>query len=125
MPLNDNEGYVSMLLWLANYLSAFEPSFAVFQYLTLRSILGVLTALITALFIGPWMIRSFRDAPDRSVGPTRWARITSLEAGNAHDGSVLILICITASTLLMGDSSQRIRVDYFTGHAGVWCHWLG
>ena len=54
-----------MLLWLANYLSTFEPGFAVFQYLTLRSILGVLTALITALFVGPWVIRSLET---RQVG---------------------------------------------------------
>ena len=54
-----------MLLWLANYLSTFEPGFAVFQYLTLRSILGVLTALITALFVGPWVIRSLET---RQIG---------------------------------------------------------
>ena len=38
-----------------------DPSFTValtsFQYLTMRSILGVLTALIIALIVGPKMIR--------------------------------------------------------------------
>ena len=92
-----------MLLWLANYLSVFEPSFAVFQYLTLRSILGVLTALITALFIGPRMIRSLetrqigqsvrRDGPESHLS----------KQGTPTMGGVLILICITASTLLWGD----------------------
>ena len=74
-----------MLLWLANYLSVFEPSFAVFQYLTLAQ-----SWVFNSLDHGTvyWsMDDSFiRDAPDRSVGPTRWARITSLEAGNAHNG---------------------------------------
>ena len=54
-----------MLLVLANYLSSLEPSFTVFQYLTLRSILGVLTALLTALLVGPWVIRSLEN---RQIG---------------------------------------------------------
>jgi len=35
-----------MLVWLAEYLQQFNNGFAVFQYLTLRGILGVLTALL-------------------------------------------------------------------------------
>ena len=56
---------LTMLLLLAGYLSSLEPSFAVFQYLTLRSILGVLTALLTALLVGPWVIRSLEN---RQIG---------------------------------------------------------
>ena len=96
-----------MLLWLANYLSTFEPGFAVFQYLTLRSILGVLTALITALFVGPWVIRSLetrqigqsvrRDGPETHFS----------KQGTPTMGGVLILVCITASTLLWGDLTNE------------------
>ena len=39
-----------MLLLLTQYLQQFYTGFAVFQYLTLRGILGVLTALGLALF---------------------------------------------------------------------------
>ena len=47
-----------MLLLLAEYLQQFYKGFAVFQYLSLRGILGVLTALSLSLCLGPWMIRT-------------------------------------------------------------------
>jgi UDP-N-acetylmuramyl pentapeptide phosphotransferase/UDP-N-acetylglucosamine-1-phosphate transferase len=96
-----------MLLWLANYLASIEPAFAVFQYLTLRAILGVLTALLTALLVGPWVIRNLemrqigqsvrRDGPESHFA----------KQGTPTMGGVLILVCITASTLLWGDLSNR------------------
>ena len=46
-----------MLLYLADYLSQYHSGFSVFQYLTLRAILGVLTALIISFVVGPEMIR--------------------------------------------------------------------
>jgi len=46
-----------MLVYLADYLSQFNSGFNVFQYLTLRAILGVLTALLMSFIIGPMMIR--------------------------------------------------------------------
>ena len=41
-----------MLLFLAEYLSQFESGFTVFQYLTFRGILGVMTALAICLTMG-------------------------------------------------------------------------
>ncbi|HCL68976.1 MAG TPA: phospho-N-acetylmuramoyl-pentapeptide-transferase [Gammaproteobacteria bacterium] len=92
-----------MLLVLADYLSSLEPSFAVFQYLTLRSILGVLTALLTALLVGPWVIRSLEK---RQIGQS--VRIDGPKShfskqGTPTMGGVLILVCITTSTLLWAD----------------------
>ena len=46
-----------MLLFLTEYLMRYESGFRVFRYLTLRTILGVLTALAIALLVGPFMIR--------------------------------------------------------------------
>ena len=46
-----------MLMHLTEYLAQYYSGFNVFQYLTLRTILGVLTALFIALLVGPWMIR--------------------------------------------------------------------
>ena len=70
---------------LASQLSPFEPGFAVFQYLTLRSILGVLTALITALFVGP----AIRSLENRQIGQSvrRDGPETFFEAGDSHNGS--------------------------------------
>ncbi|MEO1321208.1 MAG: phospho-N-acetylmuramoyl-pentapeptide-transferase, partial [Pseudomonadota bacterium] len=45
-----------MLLWLAEYLTRFESGFNVFSYLTMRAILGALTALVISFVIGPMMI---------------------------------------------------------------------
>ena len=41
-----------MLLALALWLSQFESGFNVFRYLTLRGILGVLTALVISFLVG-------------------------------------------------------------------------
>ena len=92
-----------MLLLLADYLSSLEPGFAVFQYLTLRSILGVLTALLTALLVGPWVIRCLEN---RQIGQS--VRLDGPKShfskqGTPTMGGVLILVCIMTSTLLWAD----------------------
>jgi len=46
-----------MLYSLATYLAHFHSGFNLFQYLTFRTILGVLTALVISLMVGPWLIR--------------------------------------------------------------------
>ena len=46
-----------MLLLLADYLSQFHSGFNLFQYLTVRAIFGVLSALLISLWIGPYFIR--------------------------------------------------------------------
>ena len=45
-----------MLLYLTKYLAQFESGFNVFNYLTMRAILGALTALVLSFVIGPKMI---------------------------------------------------------------------
>ena len=49
-----------MLLFLTEWLTRFDSGFAVFRYLTLRGILGTLTALVISLVVGPPMIRRLR-----------------------------------------------------------------
>ena len=46
-----------MLVWLSEYLSQYYSPMSVFQYLTLRGILAVLTALIISWVFGPAVIR--------------------------------------------------------------------
>jgi len=96
-----------MLVALADYLSQYHTGFNVFQYLTLRAILGVLTALIISFVIGPAMIRylgQFQGGqPVRADGP-----ITHLsKAGTPTMGGLLILVAIVVSTLLWADLSNR------------------
>ncbi len=49
-----------MLLWLFEHLSGYNSSFQVIRYLTLRSLLSVLTALAIGLMLGPMMIRKLQ-----------------------------------------------------------------
>ncbi|QBQ53420.1 phospho-N-acetylmuramoyl-pentapeptide-transferase [Nitrosococcus wardiae] len=94
-----------MLLYLTDYLARFDSGFYVFQYLTLRAILGVLTALIISFVVGPAMIRrlKFVGQPVRANGP-----VTHLcKAGTPTMGGALILAAIAATTLLWADLSNR------------------
>jgi len=92
-----------MLLYLFEYLSQFEPSFKVFQYLTLRGILSALTALIILFLVGPAMIRRLSNKnigqSVRECGPESHFE----KAGTPTMGGALILVGIAVSTLLWGD----------------------
>ena len=92
-----------MLLWLAEYLTNIASGFQVFQYLTFRSILGVLTALAISLLIGPAMIRKLNyyqiGQTVREDGPVSHL----LKSGTPTMGGALILVAVGASTLLWSD----------------------
>jgi phospho-N-acetylmuramoyl-pentapeptide-transferase len=92
-----------MLLYLTNYLAQFESGFNVFNYLTMRAILGALTALVLSFMIGPRMIRrlSVRQIgqPVRDDGPETHL----LKTGTPTMGGALILTAIAVSTLLWAD----------------------
>ncbi|NQY27149.1 MAG: phospho-N-acetylmuramoyl-pentapeptide-transferase [Piscirickettsiaceae bacterium] len=96
-----------MLLMLSDYLSQFHSGFNMFQYLTLRAILGVITALGIALIVGPTMIRhlNFKQIGQviRDDGPESHLS----KAGTPTMGGALILVAITVSTLLWADLSNR------------------
>ncbi len=96
-----------MLLYLTDYLSQFHSGFNVFQYLTLRAILGVLTALVISFLVGPVMIRrlSFHQIGQtvRNDGPATHLS----KAGTPTMGGTLLLVAIAISTLLWSDLSNR------------------
>jgi len=96
-----------MLLYLTNYLAQFESGFNMFNYLTLRAILGALTALILSFVIGPRMIARLSmnqvGQPVRDSGPA-----THLpKAGTPTMGGALILTAIVVSTVLWADLENR------------------
>ncbi len=96
-----------MLVYLADYLSQYHSGFNVFQYLTLRAILGVLTALLISFIIGPVMIRrlSFHQIGQsvRSDGPQTHLS----KAGTPTMGGALILVAVAVATLFWSDLSNR------------------
>jgi phospho-N-acetylmuramoyl-pentapeptide-transferase len=92
-----------MLLYLTKYLSQFESGFNVFNYLSMRAILGALTALAFSFIVGPRMIRRLSvnqiGQPVREDGP----KTHLLKAGTPTMGGALILSAISFATLLWAD----------------------
>lgn len=96
-----------MLLYLFENLAENYSAFNVFQYLTLRGVLSVVTALFISLLLGPAMIRKLGvhqigqvirdDGP-----PTHFDKV-----GTPTMGGALILVAITISTLLWADLNNR------------------
>ena len=96
-----------MLLYLTNYLAQFESGFNVFNYLTMRAILGALTALVLSFVIGPKMISRLSTnqvgQPVRDDGPSSHLP----KAGTPTMGGALILTAIVVSTVLWADLENR------------------
>jgi phospho-N-acetylmuramoyl-pentapeptide-transferase len=96
-----------MLLLLADLLSQYFSAISVFQYLTLRGIMGVLTALGISLFIGPRLITYLKTKQIgqsvRDDGPQSHLS----KAGTPTMGGALILLSIAVSTLLWADLTNR------------------
>ncbi len=92
-----------LLDWLANDYNFLN----VFRYLTLRAILGVLTALGICFLIGPAIIRKLTvqklGQTVRSDGP----QTHLVKAGTPTMGGLLILIAIVVATLLWADLRNR------------------
>ena len=92
-----------MLLYLTQYLAQFESGFNVFNYLTMRAIMGALTALVLSFIIGPRMIKRLQvnqlGQPVRDDGPETHL----LKAGTPTMGGTLILAAISISTVLWAD----------------------
>ncbi|HRX70464.1 MAG TPA: phospho-N-acetylmuramoyl-pentapeptide-transferase [Candidatus Competibacteraceae bacterium] len=97
-----------MLVLLTEWLTEnIYTGFNVFQYLTLRGILGTLTALFISLIIGPAMIRRLSryqiGQHIREDGP----KSHFSKAGTPTMGGALILVAIAVATLLWADPRNR------------------
>lgn len=96
-----------MLLILTEWLATIESGFNVFQYLTLRTILGALTALAVSLLVGPWFIRRLSHhqigQPVREDGP----KSHFSKAGTPTMGGGLIIFSVVLATALWSDLSNR------------------
>ena len=113
-----------MLIWLTDYLTQFESGFGVFRYLTLRTILSVLTSLIISFILGPYLISHLTNKKIaqsiRDDGPE--AHLNKI--GTPTTGGLLILLSIIFSTLCWGDISNRyilvvLAVTFLFGIIGL------
>ena len=93
-----------MLYWLLyEKLFPFFHPFRIFRYLTFRTVFASLTALLIALFIGPYVIQKLREFQIgqyvREDGPQSHLKKT----GTPTMGGVLICIAILLPTVLWSD----------------------
>ncbi|MEJ6564711.1 MAG: phospho-N-acetylmuramoyl-pentapeptide-transferase [Burkholderiales bacterium] len=96
-----------MFLLLAQYLERYSSIFNVFSYITLRSVMAALTALLISFIVGPRMIKKLTDLKIgqtiRSDGP----KTHEVKTGTPTMGGALILTSIAITTLLWADLTNR------------------
>src|SRR5690349_6102774 len=96
-----------MLLLLTQWLAQEVRTFNVFNYITLRAVLGTLTSLAITFVIGPAMIRKLAaykiGQAVRDDGPQ--THLT--KAGTPTMGGALILVSVVVTTLLWADLTNR------------------
>jgi len=92
-----------MLFLAAEYLTRFVSGFNLFTYITMRAIMGALTALVLSLVLGPalirWLTAKKIGQTVRQDGPGSHLP----KAGTPTMGGTLILLAIAAGTLLWAD----------------------
>ena len=114
-----------MLIQLTEYLAQFDSGFLVFRYITLRTILAVLTALMISFLVGPAMIRRLSrykiGQTVRDDGPE--SHLT--KSGTPTMGGALILVAVAVATLLWSDLGNRyvwivLLTTLAFGAVGMW-----
>jgi phospho-N-acetylmuramoyl-pentapeptide-transferase len=96
-----------LLYWLLyEKLFPFFHPFRIFRYLTFRTAFASLTALLIALFIGPWVIQKLREFQIgqyvRDDGPQTHLK----KSGTPTMGGILIIIAILLPTVLWSDPAN-------------------
>jgi len=92
-----------MMIWLSEYLMRIDSNFAVVQYITVRAIFSILTALGVSLVIGPTMIRRLNYHQIGQVVRDDGPETHFSKAGTPTMGGALILVSIALSTLIWSD----------------------
>ena len=112
-----------MLYWLffEKLYPHFTP-FRIFGYVTFRTLAASITALLVALFLGPWMIRRLRELQIgqhiREDGPESHLR----KAGTPTMGGLLIITAVVIPTLLFTNlTNPYVWVALFglVGYGGI------
>jgi phospho-N-acetylmuramoyl-pentapeptide-transferase len=116
------------VLTLLAVLAPYHIAFNVFRYITFRTAMALLTALLLSLVLGPWLIRRLRELQIgeriRVDGPARH----QTKAGTPTMGGLLILGTFFLSCLLWGNLANRfvwivLGVTAAMGLIGLWDDW--
>jgi phospho-N-acetylmuramoyl-pentapeptide-transferase len=97
-----------LLYWLLFVkLQHYVPPFRIFRYLTFRTAFASLTALFTALIVGPLVINRLREFQIGQYIREEGPKAHQKKAGTPTMGGLLIAIAIVVPTLLWADLSNR------------------
>ena len=96
-----------MLYALTEWLQHIEGSFRVFNYLTFRAILSILTALAFCFIFGPWLIRKLTFHQIGQVIRQEGPQSHLSKAGTPTMGGAMILAAVTIATLFWADLGNR------------------
>src|SRR5882762_8736397 len=119
-----------MLYYLLVPLAKDHIVFNVFRYLTFRSFMALISALVISLIVGPWLIRRLR----RMQHGTETLREDTPEhhrtskKGTPTMGGVIILCAILGSTFLWANLANRyvwVAMLAIAGYGliGMWDDW--
>ncbi|MFN3396981.1 MAG: phospho-N-acetylmuramoyl-pentapeptide-transferase [Sulfurimicrobium sp.] len=92
-----------MLLALAQWLAHDIRAFNVFNYITLRAVLAILTALMISFLVGPVMIRRLTAMKIGQAVRNDGPQTHLIKSGTPTMGGALILVSIAVTTLLWAD----------------------
>jgi phospho-N-acetylmuramoyl-pentapeptide-transferase len=97
-----------LLYWLLFLkLQHYVAPFRIFRYVTFRTAFASLTALFTALIVGPLVIGRLRDFQIGQFIREEGPKAHQKKAGTPTMGGLLIVIAIVVPTLLWADLSNR------------------
>src|SRR6202167_4079118 len=88
-------------------LQHYFPPFRIFRYLTFRTAFASLTALFTAMIVGPLVINRLREFQIGQYIREEGPKAHQKKAGTPTMGGLLIAIAIVVPTLLWADLSNR------------------
>ncbi|EGS56911.1 MULTISPECIES: phospho-N-acetylmuramoyl-pentapeptide-transferase [Vibrio] len=92
-----------MIIWLAELLQPYFSFFRLFEYLSFRAIVSILTALGISLWMGPRMIKRLQMLQIGQVVRNEGPESHFSKRGTPTMGGVMILAAITITVLLWAD----------------------
>ncbi|MCL2589682.1 MAG: phospho-N-acetylmuramoyl-pentapeptide-transferase [Betaproteobacteria bacterium] len=96
-----------MLLKLAQWIGQDIRVFNVFAYITLRTVLAMMTAFFLSLAFGPRVIRWLAAKKIGQAVRTNGPQTHLIKSGTPTMGGILILIAVGLTTLLWGNLTNR------------------
>lgn len=107
-------------LWLKEWFD--PPGFGVFQYITFRSALAAITALLISFIFGPMIIRMLKkyQIGEQSKQELQQVGNHSLKAGTPTMGGIIVLLSILLPTLLWANLGNTYIIMIF-----ITTLWLG